>query len=104
MFAVNHGQTNKHHILTTFTALAKGDLLHHLPVTPSVVQKILTLTYDSDLVLNHDVTVTHITDTTLRTHKLTQIPEHQKLLRTHYGGFGVGIDFGGHGSGHGFYV
>jgi len=104
MFAVNHDQTSNHHILTTFTALAKDDLLLHLPVTHTVVQKVSTLTHDPAPVLSHDVSVTHITDTALRTHKLPQIPEHQNVFRTHYGGFGVGIDFGGHGSGHGFYV
>jgi hypothetical protein len=98
--AANHDQTNNHHILTTFTAIAKDDPLHHLPVTHTVVQKVSTLTHDPDPVLNHDVSVTHITDNTLRTH----IPEHQNVFRTHYGGFGVGIDFGGHGGGHGFYV
>jgi hypothetical protein len=100
MFAVNHGQTSNHHILTTFTALAKDDLPPHLPVTHTVVHKVSTLTHDPVPVLSHDVSVTHITDT----HKLPQIPEHQNVFRTHYGGFGVGIDFGGHGSGHGFYV
>ena len=104
MFAVNHGQTSNHHILTTFTALAKDDLLHHLPVTHTVVHKVSTLTHDPVPVLSHDVSVTHITDTAFHTHKLPQIPEHQNVFRTHYGGFGVGIDFGGHGSGHGFYV
>jgi len=104
MFTVNHDQTNNHHILTTFTALAKDDLLHHLPVTHTVVQKVSTLTHDPDPILSHDLSVTHITDTALRTHKLPQIPEHQNVFRTHYGGFGVGIDFGGQGGGHGFYV
>lgn len=103
-FAVNHDQADNHHILTTFTALAKDDLLHHLPVTHTVVQKVSTLNHDPVPVLSHDVSVTHITDTDPRTHKLPQIPEHQNVFRTHYGGFGVGIDFGGHGSGHGFYV
>lgn len=99
MFAVNHD-----HILTTITALAKDDLLHHLPVTHTAVQKVSTLTHDPDPALNNDASVTHITDNVLRTHKLPQIPEQQNVFRTHYGGFGVGIDFGGHGSGHGFYV
>jgi hypothetical protein len=98
MFAVSHDQTSNHHIFTTFTAL------HHLPVTHTVVQKVSTLTHDPAPVLSHDVSVTHITDSALRTHELPQIPEHQNVFRTHYGGFGVGIDFGGHGSGHGFYV
>jgi hypothetical protein len=104
MLAVNHDPTSNHHILTTFTALTKDDLLHHLPVTHTVVQKVSTLTHDPAPVLSHDFSVTHITDTSIRTHKLPQIPEHQNVFRTHYGGFGVGIDFGGHGSGHGFYV
>ncbi|XP_015588076.1 uncharacterized protein LOC107264381 isoform X2 [Cephus cinctus] len=28
----------------------------------------------------------------------------KNIFKTHYGGFGVGIDYGGHGAGHGFYV
>jgi len=104
MFAANHDQTSNHHILTTFTALAKDDLLHHLQVTPTVVQKVSTLTHDPDPVLNPDVSVTHVTDTVPRTHKLPQIPEDQNVFRSLYAGFGVGINFGGHGSGHGFCV
>jgi hypothetical protein len=102
--AANHRQTTNHHILTTFAALPKDVPLHHLPVTHTAVQKVSILTLDPDPVLNHDVSVTHITDNTLRTHKLPHIPEHQNVFRTHYGGFGAGIDFGGHGGGHGFYV
>jgi hypothetical protein len=104
IFAVNHDQTSNHHILTTFSAHAIEDLLQSLPVTHTVVQKVSTLTHDADPVLNHDVSVTHVTDTTLRTHKLPQIPEHHNMFRTHYIGFGVGIDLGDHGSGHGFCV
>jgi hypothetical protein len=63
MFTVNYDQTSNHHIFTTFTALAKDDLLHHLPVTNTVVRKVSTLTHDPDTVLNPDVSVTHVTDT-----------------------------------------
>jgi hypothetical protein len=104
VFALNHDQKSDDHILTTFTAVAKDGLLHHPPVTHTVVQKVSTLTHDPDPVLTHDVSVTHITDSVLLAHRLPQMPEHQNVFRTHYGGFGVGIDFGGHGSGHGFYV
>lgn len=104
VLAVNGDQASNNRVLTTFTSLAQDGLLHHLPVTHTVVQKVSTLTHDPDPVLTHDVSVTHITDSALVTHKLQQLAEHRNVFRTHYGGYGVGIDFGGHGSGHGFYV
>ena len=78
--------------------------MHHLPVTHTVVQKVSTLTHHHDPVLNHDVSVTHVTDTASHTHKLPQIAEHHNVFRSLIGGFGFGIDFGGRGRGHGFYV
>lgn len=103
-FAGNHDQTHNNHILPTFPEQDKNGLLRHSPATHTLVQKVSTLTHDPDPVITHDVSVTHITDSAILTHKLPHIPEHENVFRTHYGGFGVGIDFGGHGSGHGFYV
>jgi hypothetical protein len=104
MITVNHGQTNHDHILTTITEHDKEDSL----VTHTVVHKVSTLTHDPDPILTHDVSVTHITDGVLVTpgasRKSPEPSEEHNVFRSHYGGFGVGIDFGGHGSGHGFYV
>jgi hypothetical protein len=96
---VKHDQTNQDHILTTITEHAKDDLLQD---SHTVVRKVSTLTHDPDPILTHDVSVTHITGGAL--HSLRHPLEQQNVFRTHYGGYGVGIDFGGHGSGHGFYV
>lgn len=104
MITVNHGQTNHDHISTTITEHGKDAS----PVTHTVVHKVSTLTHDPDPILTHDVSVTHITDGVLFApgtgHKPPEPPEEHNVFRSHYGGFGVGIDFGGHGSGHGFYV
>jgi hypothetical protein len=96
---VNHGQTDHDHTLTTITEHAKDDLLQD---SHTVVHKVSTLTHDPDPILTHDISVTHITQGVLQ--KLQEHPVQQNVFRTHYGGYGVGIDFGGHGSGHGFYV
>jgi hypothetical protein len=96
---VNHDQTNQDHTLTTITEHAKDDLLQD---SHTVVRKVSTLSHDPDPVLTHHVSVTHITHGALQ--KLQEPLEQQNVFRTHYGGYGVGIDFGGHGSGHGFYV
>jgi len=105
---VNHGQTDHDHILTTVTEHAKKNFLHDSPVTHTVIHKVSTLTHDPDPILTHDVSVTHITDgvvlAPIVSHKPPVPHEQQNVFRMHYGGFGVGIDFGGHGSGHGFYV
>lgn len=104
MITVNHGQTNQDHILTTVTEHDKDDS----SVTHTVVHKVSTLTHDPDPILTHDVSVTHITDGVLVTqgasHKSPEASEENNVFRSHYGGFGAGIDVGGHGSGHGFYV
>jgi hypothetical protein len=96
---VNNAQTNHDHILTTITEHAKDDLLQD---SHTVVHKVSTLTHDPDPILTHDISVTHITQGVLQ--KLQEPSVQQNVFRTHYGGYGVGIDFGGHGSGHGFYV
>jgi hypothetical protein len=104
MITVNHGQTNHDLVSTTVTEDAKDDssMIH------TVIQKDSTLTRDPDPILRHEVSVTHIADGAFLTpgagHKSLELPEEHNEFRTHYGGFGVGIDFGGHGSGHGFYV
>ncbi|XP_069668952.1 mucin-3B-like [Periplaneta americana] len=105
---VNHDLPSHDHILTTVTEHTKDPLLNDSPVTHTVVHKVSTLTHDPDPLLTHDVSVTHITDgvvlAPLVTHKSPRPTVHHNALRSHFGGFGVGVDFGGHGSGHGFYV
>ena len=93
---VNHGD----HILATVPEHADS-------VSHAVVHKVSTISHDPVAVISHDVSVTHISEGVVLApvveHKAAP-PLHHNVYRTHFGGFGVGIDIGGHGSGHGFYV
>ncbi|PSN33388.1 hypothetical protein C0J52_19891 [Blattella germanica] len=108
---VNHGSSD--HILASVADHSKDPLLHALvkphddSVSHTLVHKVSTITHDPEPVITHDVSVTHITDGVVLApvvdHK-ARPPVHHNVFRSHFGGFGVGVDFGGHGSGHGFYV
>ncbi|KAJ9596682.1 hypothetical protein L9F63_012286, partial [Diploptera punctata] len=91
---VNHGEhVSPEHALS-----------HDESVSHALVHKVSTITHDPDALIAHDVTVTHITDGVLLTPVVEHKSVHHNIFRTHLGGYGVGIDFGGHGGGHGFYV